>query len=268
MSFVAAAVGLGGVATLGSGFLQSGAARDAASTQAEAAKYAADLQNQQFQQTQQNQKPWLEAGQAALPQLSQMASSPVNFTKQDFLNNMDPGYQFNLEQGQQALERSAAARGGLMSGGILKDLSSYSQGVASNEYSNAYNRFMNNQNTQFNRLASMAGIGQNALGAINSAGMNMANNVGNIMTGSANAQGAAQIAQGGIAGNTLSGLASLPGTYMGLQNMQNWNNLLQSKMPKASSSGFDFSQPYVDSHLQMPSFGSGTNQSIISRLGT
>ena len=63
----------------------------------------------------------------------------------------DPGYQFRMDQGQKAIERSAAARGGLFSGGTGKALQQYSQGLASQEYGNA-----------FNRLASLAGIGQSA----------------------------------------------------------------------------------------------------------
>lgn len=212
MSFVAVAVGGGALIGAGAGIMgasmQSNAAQNAANTQANAAEYAANLQNQQFNTIQANDKPWLQAGQAALPQLSQMASQTPQFTQQDFLNNMDPGYAFDLQQGQQAIERSAAARGGLQSGGTLKSLDQYTQGLASNEYQNAYNRFMNNQNTQYNRLSSLAGLGQTANSELNQAGMTTAGNIGNTMMGAANAQGAAAIAQGNAWGGALGGLGS------------------------------------------------------------
>lgn len=195
---------IGGIA----GLFSSNGNDDAAQAQADAAKYATNVQYQEFQQQQANQQPWLAAGKTALSQLGTMASQAPSFTAQDFQNNMDPAYQFDLQQGQQALERSAAARGGLQSGGTLKDLTNYAQGAASNEYQNAYNRFMNNQNTQFNRLSSIAGLGQTANGQLGQAGQNMANNVGENAMGAANAQGAAAIANSQAWGNTLSSLGT------------------------------------------------------------
>src|SRR5262249_49173751 len=66
----------------------------------------------------------------------------------DINNWQDPGYQFRLNEGMKALQNSAAASGGLLSGPTLKALTNYSQGAASQEYANAFNRFM--QNRQFN----------------------------------------------------------------------------------------------------------------------
>ena len=62
-----------------------------------------------------------------------------------------PGYEFRFDEGQRAIERSAAARGGLMSGGMGRELVRYGQGVATSEFGN-----------YANRLASLAGIGQTA----------------------------------------------------------------------------------------------------------
>lgn len=226
MSFVAAAIGVGAAATVATGVMGANASKDAANTQANAANEAAQLQYKQFEEQQKAQEPWRQAGIAVLPQLQQMASTPVSFSMQDFFNNKDPAYQFNMDQGMQALQRSAAARGGLMSGGTLKDIAKYSQGLASNEYQNAYNRFMNNQNTQFNRLSSIAGYGQTANNNLANSGTTMANNVGNIMTGNANAQAASTMAQSNAWGNTLSGLANMPNTYMQYQQMGKINNWL------------------------------------------
>lgn len=53
---------------------------------------------------------------------------------------LDPSMNFRIKQGTDALENSAAARGGLLSGATLKGVSDYAQNTASQEYANAYNR--------------------------------------------------------------------------------------------------------------------------------
>lgn len=108
----------------------------------------------------------------------------------------DPGYQFRMDEGQKAIERSAAARGGLLSGSALKGIERFGQGLASQEYGNAFDRW-NLQNTnQFNRLASLAGVGQQANQAIGQAGQNFANAASNIAMNNAANQGNALLAQG------------------------------------------------------------------------
>ena len=113
---------------------------------------------------------------------------------------LTPGYQFRLQEGQDVLEHSAAARGGLLTGATAEALTRYGQDYASGEYSNVYNRalteyqqayniFQQNQANQFNRLASMSGMGQTAAGQLSSAGQFAAGNVGNILLGSAAQRG-------------------------------------------------------------------------------
>lgn len=136
------------------------------------------------------------------------------FTNDDFVK--DPGYDFRMKEGQKALERSAAARGGLNSGATMKALSRYGQDFASNEFQNAYNRFNNDRSNRFNRLSSIAGLGQAANQQIGQAGMNYANQVGQNTMGAANAHAAAGIAQGNAWGNSLStiGQAANQGLWM------------------------------------------------------
>lgn len=208
MSFVAVAIGGSALLGLGGAMISSNAAGNAAQTQAAASNYATNAQTQEFNTQFAAEQPWLQAGQSALPQLQSMAATAPTFTQQDFLNNQDPAYQFDMQQGLNAVQRSAAASGSLQSGGTLKSINDYAQGMASNEYQNAYNRFMTSQNTQFNRLASLAGIGQTANSAIGQAGQSMANNIGNIATSNANAQGAATIAQGNAWSGALSGIGN------------------------------------------------------------
>lgn len=118
---------------------------------------------------------------------------------------MDPSYQFRLDQNLGAIENSAAARGMQLSGSTLKDLSRFSQDYASQEFGNAYDRFMGQRNDQFNRLASLAGIGQSAsqatgMTAANALG-NMGNQIGQNIIGAGNAMAAGQIG----AANAISG---------------------------------------------------------------
>lgn len=120
-----------------------------------------------------------------------------NFTAQDF--QADPGYEFRLGEGMKGIENSAAARGGLLSGAALKAAGQYNQNFASNEYQNAYNRFNTNQTNTYNRLASLAGVGQTANSAVQSAGQNYANQAGANLIGAGNAAAAgAQRASGYI----------------------------------------------------------------------
>jgi hypothetical protein len=152
-------------------------------------------------------------------------TAPTGLTEQN-----DPGYQARLQLGTDAIQRSAAASGGLLTGGTAKALDSYGQDYASNEYNNVYNRALTNYQTnynqyqqqqanEFNRLASIAGIGQTSAGQLNSAGTSAANNASNTLLGTAGAVGqqlnnsAAATASGytGIANSVNSGLGGLSG---------------------------------------------------------
>lgn len=97
----------------------------------------------------------------------------------------DPGWQFRMNQGLQAYQNSAAARGKLLSGDTAKGLNDYAQNSASGEFQNVYNRSLNDyttrynafnqdQNTQFNRFATLAGLGQTAAGQLANVGLGTA----------------------------------------------------------------------------------------------
>src|SRR5207253_2960188 len=118
--------------------------------------------------------------------------APTGVTEQN-----DPGYQCRLQQGQQALENSAAARGGLFSGNTAKALSDYAQGSASNEYGNVYNRalqtygtnyntFRNNNADLYSRLTGLSGQGLSAAGTLGGQLQSGAGNMANIYGNSSN----------------------------------------------------------------------------------
>ncbi len=153
---------------------------------------ANELQRYMYDTTRKDNEPWRQAGVTALGGLANQ-DFQRDFTMADF--QADPGFAFRMAEGQKAIERSAAARGGLGSGSTLKELTKYSQGVASDEFNNVYNRFNADRDRRFNRLASLAGIGQTANAANQQAGQSYANAYGENVTGAANAQAASAVAQ-------------------------------------------------------------------------
>lgn len=139
-----------------------------------------------------------------------------------------PGYQFQLQQGEKALQQSAAAQGNLLTGNTARDVNSYAQGLAQNDYNNVYNQalgqyqqnyniFENNQANQYNRLAAMAGLGQTSVNQLNSAGANAAGNVSNILLTTGAQQGqAAQNAGAARASGYVGGANALAGGISGV----------------------------------------------------
>jgi hypothetical protein len=211
-------------AIIGSSLLGADAARSAGNTQADAANRAADLQYKQYQEDVARQKPFYDVGVNALPELVK-ASKYTPFGMQQF--QQDPGYAFRLKEGQQALERSAAARGGLISGGALKAAARYGQEMGSQEYQNAFNRYQAERTAQLNPLQSLAGVGQTTATNLGTAGAANAQAVGNYLTGGAAAQAAGNV---GVANAINSGM----GTYL---NYSQNNNLLNALNQNRSYGG-------------------------------
>jgi hypothetical protein len=208
MSWVAVAV-VGG-AVIG-GVASNSAAKKGANAQTQAAEMANQTQLEMFNQNREDMRPWRDKGGFALNVLGQEMSTGGAlrdfFTMKDF--QADPGYAFRQQQGQQALERSAAARGGLLSGGTGKALQRYGQDYASGEFSNAYNRFNNDRTQRFNRLASLAGIGQTATRDVANMGTQLAGNIAENQIGVGNARAAASV--GGA--NAMGSAANQIGNY-------------------------------------------------------
>lgn len=168
------------------------AAQAAAGQTAAATNQATQLQREMWQAQQEQQKPWLQAGQTALNALTPLATNYQRFGMDQF--QQDPGYAFRLAEGQKALDRQAAARGGLISGGALKAAQRYGQEMGSQEYQNAFNRYQTERNAQLNPLQSLAGVGQTAANTLGAAGQQYGANVGNAMLNQGYVQGNALIA--------------------------------------------------------------------------
>jgi hypothetical protein len=163
MPWIALAIG-------GSALLGANASKSASKTQAASADQATQLQERMFNKQVELQEPWRQAGINALNKIE----------SGDIMGSMDPSYSFRFQEGLKALDRQAAARGGLISGGALKAAQRYGQDFASTEFGNAYNR-----------LASRAGLGQTAANTMGNAAGQFGVNAGNLMTsaGAARASG-------------------------------------------------------------------------------
>lgn len=183
--------------------------------------------------------PSLGAAGSLLAPWTEQFKAPDNITEQN-----DPGFQSRLKMGTDIIQKSAAARGNLLTGGTAKALNSYAQDYASNEYGNVYNRayndyttryntFQNNQTNTYNRLAAMSGTGQTAANQLSTLGMNSANSMSNILMNSGAYQGNAAYAAGNAratgyqdAGNIWGGTVGGIGTTLA--------SLLLNKKPAAT----------------------------------
>lgn len=127
------------------------------------------------------QEPYMGAGAGAVNQLAQLYGPGGAYTAQPTLDQlqMDPGYAFRLQQGQQAMLNAARGGGLAGSGAALKAATRYGQEAGSQEYQNAYNRFMANRAQAVQGLTGLAGLGANAAqtatGLAGTTGANTAN---------------------------------------------------------------------------------------------
>lgn len=109
-----------------------------------------------------------------------------DFGMSDF--EADPGYAFRMSEGNKALERSAAARGGLMSGRAMKDITRFGQDMGTQEYGNAFNRFQINRTNKLNPLMALAGVGQTATNQVANAAGEYGRGAGETIQGAGNAR--------------------------------------------------------------------------------
>ena len=238
---------------------QSSAANHAADLQAQQSQKALDFQKQQYETSQAQQAPYLAAGGYGLNALQyglgvggtangsgvaqgslttpygQTFTAPTGLTQQN-----DPGYQARLQLGTDAIERSAAARGSVLTGGTAKALDTYGQDYASNEYNNVYNRALNtfdtnynayntNQSNQYNKLASLAGLGQSTATGLAQQGQAASNNVTSNLLGTGQIQGnaiqnagnATASGYAGVANAINSGISGAANNYSNLQIIKN-----------------------------------------------
>jgi hypothetical protein len=263
MPFLTTALGIGAIASgiggaaasiAGSG-AQADAAKSAAQLQAEEAQQALDFQKQVYSENVAREQPWIKAGTGAINMLSQLTSKPGKGLLTPWTGKFTaptaaeaaatPGYKFQVGEGERLLQNSAAASGGLLTGGTLRGIEQYGQGVASSNYQNvfsnaltqyetAYSTFRNNQSDLYARLAGVSRGGEQAVTTAGQFGQQAAGNVANINLTTGAQQGqdiqnAAAATASGYAGaanafsgtvSNLSGLAMLQ-KLLGNQPVQN-----------------------------------------------
>ena len=233
MSFVTAALITGGAALVG-GYMSGKSAERGAQTQADAARQSAQLQKQMFDIQNQQQAPYREAGYSALSDISGMKPYLTHqYGAEDFQQGMDPGYAFRLQQGQMANQRAANLGGGLIGGNALRGMQDYTQGQASQEYQNAFNRYQTQRGNIYNSLASIAGLGQTSLGQTSQLSGQTAQGVGNAISGAGQAIGAGQVAMGN----------ALSGGIQGVGNAYMLSQILGQRNP-ISTGGSNFMNSY------------------------
>jgi hypothetical protein len=274
---------VGGIGSIVGGILSYNAQEDATRAQAKSAADALAFQREglgfqrdQWNTTQQNQAPWLAAGRGALDPMAKLAAgagninpasdagykpvstlaNPGQFQFNTSGPNADPSYQWRLGQGLNAVNSSAAARGGFFSGNTGQALMNYGQGAASQEYGNQFNRYeqglqdymkqegfnadqynqaytrqMGMEQNQFNQYGQIAGMGQTANSQLQQAGQNYANagqqygvNAGNIALNQGQNQAQGYLNQAGNVTGTLQNLYNQFGSaYAAYNNPNNQN---------------------------------------------
>lgn len=236
-------------AGLGAAVISGGAsifgANKAADAQKDAAQQASDTQRQMFDVTQENLRPYMDAGAGATTTLTNRLpefTSPIALD-QAWLEKT-PGYQFTRNQGLKSVQNAAGARGLGASGAALKGAAQFATGLSDSTYQNQFQNAITNQTNAYSRLLSLAGLGENAAAGVGNAAITTGQNIGNNITGAGNAEGASYLAAAKGVGNAAN---SIPNYLL-------TNQLLQNQQQNSSNKGL-----YANQSQQSLDFGSGIN---------
>lgn len=296
MTWVAVGVGVAGVAGAA---ISSGSAKSAAGKQTDAANASNALQSQQYDDTVARNQPFVSGGTSAynalLGRLGLAGTSDTAAgygtlgkvpTSADVMAT--PGYQFGLDQGQQALNRQITASGMAGSGAALKAAARYGTDYATTKYDDAFNNLQTANTNTYNQLSGTARIGQASANNTAAAGEGYATTSGNNLQGAANAQGAAGIATGNsITGAINQGLSSYNNSNNGNGGYNQYStfggystnpdndgmstNLTGGQLPTAggmADGGPVRSEPKVGTYSPLPSGGGGgmSRDAILAQL--
>jgi hypothetical protein len=228
------AAGVGAVGAIGGGLIASSGAKRAARAQERAAQSAEATQREMFDRQLQLQEPFRQAGMTAQDQIMQLlgiggdASAPGYgslarpFGQQDF--EADPGYAFRQAEGMKALERSASARGNLLSGGTMKGIQRFGQDLASQEYGNAFNRFQIERAARLNPLQSLMGAGQSATNVMTGATGQAGQNIAGAQLGAGQARASGYVGQANALAGALQGIGQAAMQFPMYQAQMNYLN--------------------------------------------
>jgi hypothetical protein len=207
------------------GIMGSKSASKAAEAQAASAREALALQRQMYDQTVTRNQPFYQSGVGANNRLATLlgtggnagdadyGSLTRNFSMEDYLNNKDPGYQFGLDTGMNALNASNAATGGAQSGAAMKAAQRYGVDYGSTKYKEAFDRYTNNRSNVYNMLSGQSNVGLNAANNTGAAGTNYANAGGGDITGAGNAAASGYIGSANAYNTAIGGVTNAYNQY-------------------------------------------------------
>jgi len=207
---------IAGSSVLG-GAMQSRASSKAARAQQQAAAAQQQLEREMFERQVELQEPFRQLGLQNLNRLAGLYGEGGAYANAPGMAEiqMDPGYGFRFGEGMKALERSAAARGGLLSGSMLKGAQRYGQEMGSQEFQNAYARAMEQRRAVTNALAGLGAGGPTAASAIGGAAQNYAQGAGQAIQMGGQARASGYIGRANALSNALSQGAMGYGMYRG-----------------------------------------------------
>jgi hypothetical protein len=203
------------------------ASRRAANAQVQSAAESARLQREMFDRQVQLQEPFRQGGITSQNRIMELLGIggdanvgdygrfARDFSMADY--EADPGYAFRLAEGNKALERSAAARGMVMSGSMFKGAQRFGQDLASQEYQNAFNRYQVNRSNQLNPLQSLMGSGQSATNTLTGEAGNLGRSLGENALGAGNARASGYIGSANAYTNAINQMGNLGAQYYGLR---------------------------------------------------
>jgi hypothetical protein len=215
----------GFVAVAGSTLVGAYGANQAAKAQLQGAREGAAAEREMFERQVQLQEPFRQVGVNALPDLV-AASQYDPFTLAKF--QADPGYAFRMKEGLRAVENSAAARGGLLSGNAMRGITRFGQGLATEEFDRAFNRYQAGFASKLNPLQALAGVGQTSSNTLSNAAGQLGTNLSNLAVGAGNARASAYA---GTANALASGIGQAYNNYQGnlaaKQQQQNFDTYMK-----------------------------------------
>ena len=241
MTWVATAIAASAVLGYSGAKKQAGAAESASQMQYQATQDAAKQQREMFDILNEQQKPYRESGYSALNQINTMLPQfTKEFTSADLIKNLDPSYQFMLQQGLGATGQAMNVGGG----GSNVDLARqrFAQEYAKTGAQQAFNNYQSQQSNIYNRLSNLAGIGQAAQSQSNTLGSNTANALSQLGIGGASALGAGQVG----AANAMAG------AYGGIGNALTLSSLLTPQSGGITAGGATAMNPALQSSYFAP----------------
>lgn len=196
-----------GAGSLLGGLLGSSAADKAAKAQAASADKALALQDKMYTQTRADSLPWLAAGKTALSQyMGELGLSKTGADGKPFESQFQktPGYDFQVQQGEQGVTNNLAALGMKNSGAALKALTKFRTGLADQTYG-AY----------LDRVGGVAGQGQQQANQNSANAANAANSMSGLITDAGAARASGYVGQANSWNNAISGITNTAGSWLG-----------------------------------------------------